>query len=62
MAWLPDGEKNWKIGLFVLTESTNMTDGRTDRYRMTAKAALDRRRRRRSGIAGAGLSLCARLI
>ena len=29
--WLPDGEKNSKICLFVLTWSTNVTDGRTDR-------------------------------
>jgi len=27
---LPDGEKNSKISLFVLTWSTNVTDGRTD--------------------------------
>ena len=30
MVWLPDGEKNSKICLFVLTWSTNVTDGRTD--------------------------------
>jgi len=34
-----------KICLFVLTESTNVMDGRTDRrthrHRMTAKAVLD---------------------
>jgi len=30
MVWLPDGEKNSKICLFVLTSSTNVTDGRTD--------------------------------
>jgi len=29
-AWLPDGEKNSRICLFVLTWSTNVTDGRTD--------------------------------
>ena len=34
--WLPDGWKNSKIYLFVLTWSTNVTDGRTDRHRMTA--------------------------
>jgi len=34
--WLPDGEKNSKICLFVLTWSINVTDGRTDRHRMTA--------------------------
>ena len=43
MAWLPDGERFLKICLFVLTQSTNVTDrhthGRTDKYRMTAKAA-----------------------
>jgi len=27
MAWLPDGEKNSKISLFVLTQLTNVTDG-----------------------------------
>jgi len=29
MVWLPDGEKNSKICLFVLTWSMNVTDGRT---------------------------------
>ena len=30
--WLPDGERNLKICLFVSTESTNgRTDGQTDR-------------------------------
>ena len=29
--WLPDGEKNLKIRLFVLTECTNVTDTLTDR-------------------------------
>jgi len=29
------------ICLFVLTQLTNVTDGHTDRHRMTAKAALD---------------------
>jgi len=31
MVWLSDGEKNVKIclGLVVLTESTNVTDGQT---------------------------------
>ena len=28
--WLPDGEKKLKIRLLVLTEFTNVTDGRTD--------------------------------
>jgi len=47
MAWLPVGEKFLKTCLFVLTQSTNMTDGHTDtqshRHCMTAKAALDAR-------------------
>ena len=30
MVWLPDGDKISKICLFVLTWSTNVTDGRTD--------------------------------
>ena len=30
MVWLPDGEKISEICLFVLTWSTNVTDGRTD--------------------------------
>ena len=29
MAWLPGGEKNSKISLFVLTQLTNMTDRQT---------------------------------
>jgi len=29
MVWLPGGEKKLKICLFILTESTNVTDGRT---------------------------------
>ena len=29
MAWLPDGEKSSKICLFVLTQSTNVTDTHT---------------------------------
>ena len=32
MAWLPDGEKNSKISLFVLTECTNVTDRQTDTH------------------------------
>jgi len=40
MVWLPDGKKILKICLFILTWSTNVTDGRTDRqtdgHRMTA--------------------------
>jgi len=44
MASLPDGEKNSKISLFVLTSSTNVTDGRTDRrtYRQTLRDSIDR--------------------
>jgi len=43
---LPDGEKNMRIWILVLTECTNVTDRQTDtlthtRHRMTAKAALD---------------------
>jgi len=44
-AWLPDGEKNLKISLFVLTQLTicfdatderdRHTDRQTDRHRMT---------------------------
>jgi len=30
MAWLPDGEKNSKISLFILTQLTNVTDTQTD--------------------------------
>ena len=44
MVWLPDGEKNLKICLFVLTECMYKRDrhtGRqTDGHGMTAKAAL----------------------
>jgi len=40
MVWLPDGENFLKIRLFVLTQFTNVTNGRTDRHRMTAEAAL----------------------
>ena len=29
MVWLPDGEKIWKISLFVLTQLTNVTDTHT---------------------------------
>ena len=38
MVWLPDDEKCLKICLFVLTESTNVTD----RHRMTATSQLIR--------------------
>ena len=30
MVWLPDGEKNLKICLFISTEYTNVTDRQTD--------------------------------
>ena len=36
MVWLPDGEKFLKICLLVLTELTNVMDGRTDRQTDTA--------------------------
>ena len=39
MVWLPT-VKNFLKCLFVSTESTNVTDGQTDRHRTTAKAAL----------------------
>jgi len=32
MAWLPGGEKNSKISLFVLTQLTNVTDTQTHRH------------------------------
>ena len=40
MVSLSDGEKISKISLFVLTWSTNVTDGQTDRHCVTAKTAL----------------------
>jgi len=40
MVSLPDSENISKICLFVLTWSTNVTDGQTDRHCMTAKTAL----------------------
>ena len=47
MAWPPGCEKFLKICLFVLTEFTNVTDGRTGRHtdghRMTAKVARQKR-------------------
>ena len=33
VVWLRDGEKILKTRLFILTEFTNVTDGRTDRHR-----------------------------
>ena len=35
MVWLPDGEKNLKLTLFVLTECTNVTDRHTPRQTET---------------------------
>ena len=40
MVWLPNGEKILKIPLFILAQLTNVTDGRMDRHRMMAIAAL----------------------
>ena len=40
MVSLPDGEKILKISLFVLAQLTNVTDGWTDRHRVTAYTAL----------------------
>jgi len=40
MVSLPDGKKISKICLFVMTWSTNVTDGQTDRHCMAAKTAL----------------------
>jgi len=31
MVWLPNGEKNLKTSLFILTQPMNVTDTRTDR-------------------------------
>jgi len=36
VVWILDDEKNLKMCLFVSTESTNVTDGRSDSHRMTA--------------------------
>jgi len=56
MVWLPDGEKNLKIRLFVLTEFTNVTDRRTDgqrdRHRMTATFWDLKRYEKEAGAAG----------
>jgi len=35
MVWLPDGEKIWKIYVFVLTEYTKVTDTQTHRQTHT---------------------------
>ena len=44
MVWLPEGEKNLKICLLVLTECMyerdRQTGRQTDEHRATAKAAL----------------------
>ena len=40
MVSLPDCEKISKISLFLLAQLTNVTDGRTDRHRVTAYTAL----------------------
>jgi len=40
MVSLPDGEKISKISLFVLAQLTNVTDGQTDRHRVTAYTVL----------------------
>jgi len=40
MVWLPDGGKFSKICLFVLTQLTNVSDGRSDGHRMPAYTAL----------------------
>jgi len=45
MVGLPDGEKILMMCLFVLIQLTNVTDGQTDRHRMTTKAALDERQK-----------------
>jgi len=36
MVWIPDGEKNCRYGLLVLTEFMNVADRRTDGHGMTA--------------------------
>jgi len=40
LEWIPDGKKYLKICLFVLTECTNVKDGRMDGHCVTSKAAL----------------------
>ena len=40
-----------KIYLFVSTKSTNVTDGRTDRHRMKAQAALSIDRQKGANLA-----------
>jgi len=46
MVWLPDGEKISKMCLFVLTWSTNVTDGRTDTaWRLQPRLCIASRRK-----------------
>jgi len=44
LEWLgiPDGEKNLKICLFVLTEFTNVKDGQTHTHRQTPHDGIGR--------------------
>ena len=44
MVWLPDGENNLKISLFVVTQFTNVTDTETDgcTHRQTPHDGIDR--------------------
>ena len=42
MAWLPDGETNSKISLFVLTQLTNVTDGHTHTHTQAPHAGIYR--------------------
>ena len=44
MVWLPDGEKILKIWLLVLTQYTNVTDKRTDGYRLNSIASRSKNR------------------
>ena len=43
MVWLPDGEKLFMIGLFVLKEFTNVTDTQTPHDDIGRVAKTDRR-------------------
>jgi len=40
MMGLPGGEKSLVVGLAISIQYTNVTDGRTDGHRSTAKTAL----------------------
>ena len=43
MGWLPDGEKkSLKIHLFISTESTNVTDGQTNKHTDKPHDSIDR--------------------